>query len=153
MGVAGMPPLSFFGTIHDIPNMKIVVSCALLAAAILAWSAARADECTSQNAQALTHQGYAYLDQRRWNDARTSAGELALYVKNCNDPSVQLPSVVHSAYIGAVALHHLGDDTKASEAAQMGMTVLDMLHENGGYEDLYKALQPKFAALQAELKT
>jgi hypothetical protein len=143
----------FFGTSNDIGNMKIVLSCVLLVAAVLASTPARADECTSQNAQALTHQGYAYLDQQRWNDARTTAGELALYVKDCNDPSVQLPSVVHSAYIGAVALHHLGDDTKASEAAQMGLTVLDILHENGGYEDLYKTLKAKFAALQAELKT
>jgi hypothetical protein len=148
-----MPPLSFFGAIHDIRNMKTVLWLALLVCALLASTAARADECTSRNAQALTNQGYAYLDQQRWKDARTSAGELALYVKDCNDPSVQLPSAVHSAYIGAVALHHLGDDAKASEAAQMGMTVLDMLHENGGYEELYKTLKPKFAALQAELKT
>jgi hypothetical protein len=130
--------------------MKLLAISAALV--ILAASAVRADECTSQNAQALQQQGYAYLDAHRWNDARTAAGELALYIKNCSDPSVQFPATVHSAYIGAVALHHLGDDDKASEAAQMGMTVLNILHQGGGYDDLFRTLAPKFAALQAQLK-
>lgn len=122
-------------------------------AALIAPAIARADECNSSDAQTLARQGYAYLDQQRWADARNSAGQLALYAKNCNDPKVGFPSVVHSAYIGAMALHGLGEDAKASQAAQMGMTVLDMLHKDGGYEDLYGALAPKFAALESQLKT
>lgn len=115
--------------------------------------AVRADECNSSDAQILARQGYAFLDQQRWTDARQSAGQLALYAKNCNDPKVGFPSVVHSAYIGAMALHGLGEDAKASQAAQMGVTVLDMLHKEGGYEDLYNALAPKFSALESQLKT
>lgn len=122
-------------------------------ALLLVPQLARADECNSAGAQSLARQGYAYLDQQRWTDARNSAGQLALYAKNCDDPKVSLPSVVHSAYIGAAALHALGEDAKASQAAQMGVTVLDMLHQEGGYDSLYDALSPKFATLQAELKT
>jgi hypothetical protein len=127
----------------------------VLAAAVLLWvpAIARADDCTQQAADALTQRGYLYLDAHRWADAKTAAGELALYVQKCNDPSVQVPSAVQSAYIGAVALHHLGDDAKASEAVEMGFTVLNVLHQNGGYEALYRRLQPKFAALQSQLKT
>lgn len=128
--------------------------CVLFVTAVLTVPlAVRADECNSSDAQVLARQGYAFLDQQRWTDARQSAGQLALYAKNCNDPKVGFPSVVHSAYIGAMALHGLGEDAKASQAAQMGMTVLDMLHKEGGYEDLYNALAPKFSALESQLKT
>ena len=132
--------------------MKQILFTLFFAAALVAPLAARADSCNASDAQILARQGYAYLDQHRWSDARTSAGELALYAKNCDDPKVGYPSVVHSAYIGAVALHGLGDDAKASQAAQMGVTVLNALHNAGGYDDLYAALAPKFAALEATLK-
>jgi hypothetical protein len=132
--------------------MKSFVCSFLFAALLVAPLAARADSCNASDAQLLARQGYAYLDQHRWNDARTSAGELALYAKNCDDPKVGYPSVVHSAYIGAVALHGLGLDSRASEAAQMGVTVLNALHSQGGYDDLYASLAPKFAALEATLK-
>ena len=132
--------------------MKHLLVSVFVIVGLIAPALARADACNASDAQILARQGYAYLDQARWNDARTSAGELALYAKNCNDPKVGVPSVVHSAYIGAVALHHLGDDDKASQAAHMGMTVLDMLHQEGGYEDLYNALEPKFTALLSQLK-
>lgn len=130
-------------------NLFVFVVAAMLAVPL----AARADGCNSSDAQILARQGYAYLDQQRWSDARNSAAQLALYAKDCNDPKVGYPSVVHSAYIGARALHGLGEDDKAGQAVQLGMTVLDMLHKQGGYDDLYDALAPKFAALQSQLKT
>ncbi len=153
-----MPSLTFRFTRHDIQSMRTFLLqralCVLFVTAVLTVPlAVRADECNSSDAQVLARQGYAFLDQQRWTDARQSAGQLALYAKNCNDPKVGFPSVVHSAYIGAMALHGLGEDAKASQAAQMGMTVLDMLHKEGGYEDLYNALAPKFSALQSQLKT
>jgi hypothetical protein len=133
--------------------MRSIACQFVLALMLVAPLAARADtSCNASDAQVLARQGYAYLDQHRWNDARTSAGELALYAKNCDDPKVGYPSVVHSAYIGAVALHGLGFDSRASQAAQMGVTVLDALHSQGGYDDLYASLAPKFAALEATLK-
>ncbi|SRR5579872_4230062 len=132
--------------------MRQIVIAAVFAAIFCAPLAARAGTCNSSDAQVLARQGYAYLDQHRWADARMSAGELALYAKNCDDPKVGYPSVVHSAYIGAVALHGLGDDAKASQAAQMGVTVLNVLHGQGGYDALYAALAPKFATLEASLK-
>jgi hypothetical protein len=148
-----MPPLSFADQCHDILRMKLSIAAASAMILLLAATAARADQCNSSDAQILARQGYAYLDQQRWSDARTSAGELALYAKNCTDPAVGVPSVVHSAYIGAVALYHLGDNAKASQAAQLGLNVLTILHKQGGYEDLYNALAPKFAALQSQLKS
>lgn len=153
-----MLPLTFRFARHDIQRMRLFLLqralCVLFVAAVLMMPlVARADECNSSDAQLLARQGYAFLDQQRWTDARQSAGQLALYAKNCSDPKVGFPSVVHSAYIGAVALHGLGQDAKASQAAQMGMTVLDMLHKEGGYEDLYNALAPKFSVLESQLKT
>lgn len=132
--------------------MKAFVCSLVFAVLFVAPWAARADSCNASDAQILARQGYAYLDQHRWNDARTSAGELAIYAKNCDDPKVGYPSVVHSAYIGAVALHNLGFDSRASQAAQMGVEVLDALHSQGGYDSLYAALAPKFQTLEASLK-
>lgn len=132
--------------------MKYVIASFVMVFVLCAAATARADECTSAEAQVLARQGYAYLDKGDWPAARLSAGELAMYAKNCSDPKVGAPSAVHSAYIGAVALHEQGDDTKAFQAAQMGETLLEVLHKQGGFDDLYNALLPKFQALKLKLK-
>lgn len=124
---------------------------AVVLVATLAASAG-AQSCNASDAQSIANQGYAYLSAQRWSDARAAAGELALYARNCDDPKVGVPSVVHSAYIGAVALHELGDDARSAKAVQLGTAVLELLHKEGGYDSMYDALLPKFHALQVQLK-
>ncbi|MDQ6767722.1 MAG: hypothetical protein M3Z41_07930 [Candidatus Eremiobacteraeota bacterium] len=120
------------------------------------WAApniARADAaCDSVYAQNLARQGYSYLDQQRWSDAKMAAGQLAMYAKSCGDPKVGFPSVVHSAYIGTAALHAMGDDARAAQAFQMGMMVIDVLKKDRRYSSLVGAMEPKFAALGREIK-
>jgi len=130
------------------------LTCALTALCLSATPAiARADaSCDSQYAQGLARQGYAALDDHRYNDARSAAGELALYARGCDDPKIGYPSVVYSAYIGSAAFHGLGDDMKASQALQAGMVVLSLLKKDGGYDGLVSAMEPKFIALSHELK-
>jgi hypothetical protein len=146
-------PLRFAHKRHDIVCMKQLMACLLAAAALALAQTAYADECSAQLSQTLEQKGYTALDQQRWDDAKMAAGELVLSIQDCNNPEVQIPSTLHGAYIGAMALHHLGEDTKASEAAQNGLLLLDVLHNNGDYADLYKELRPKFAALLAEIRT
>lgn len=128
----------------------------LFALGLCLWAApvvARADSsCDSVYAQNLARQGYAYLDEHRWSDAKMAAGQLVLYAKNCNDPKVGYPSVIHSAYIGSAALHGLGDDTRAAQAVQMGLAVINVLRNDSQYASLVSAMEPKFAALARELK-
>ena len=126
----------------------------LLAACVLALPAlARADStCDTTYASGLARQGYTYLDAGRYQDARTAAGQLVLYAKNCNDPKVGYPSVVHGAYIGAAALHGLGDDARAARALQMGMMLLGILEKDSSYSSLVNAMEPKYSALSRELK-
>ena len=128
----------------------------LAALAICMWAAptiARADAtCDSTFAQNMARQGYQYLDAGRYQDARVAAGQLALYAKGCDDPKVGYPSVVYSAYIGSAAFHGMGDDARAEQALQAGMMVLGVLKKDGGYSNLVAAMEPKFAALQHELK-
>jgi len=115
--------------------------------------AARADSgCDSAYAQDLVRQGYRYLDGHNFNDARIAAGQLASYAKSCNDPKVQYPSVVYSAYIGSAALHGLGQDVRAARALQMGMVVLEALKSEGSYGGLYDAMEPKFSDLARHIK-
>ena len=83
----------------------------------LAPALASADECDSTYAQNMARQGYQYLSAQRWEDARVAAGQLALYARGCSDPKVGYPSIVYSAYIGSVALHGLGNDGAAAQAA------------------------------------
>ena len=118
----------------------------------LAPAIASADQCDSTYAQNMARQGYQYLSAQRWQDARVAAGQLALYARGCSDPKVGYPSVVYSAYIGSVALHGLGNDAEASQAAQAGMTVLGLLKKDGGYASLVSAMEPKFEDLARELK-
>jgi hypothetical protein len=128
--------------------------CALVALCLaIAPAIARADaSCDSGYAQTLARQGYAALDSHRYNDARSAAGELALYARGCDDPKIGYPSVVYSAYIGSAAFHGMGDDTRASQALQAGMVVLGLLKKDGGYDGLVSAMEPKFIALSHELK-
>jgi len=123
---------------------------------LMVWSGpvvARADgTCDNVYAQNLVRQGYAYLDQHRWQDARVAAGQLAMYARGCDDPKVGYPSVVYSAYIGGAAFHGLGDDARAEQALRAGMVVLGILKKDGGYPSLVDAMEPKFDSLARELK-
>jgi hypothetical protein len=114
---------------------------------------ARADAtCDNVFAQNLVRQGYSYLDEHRWQDARIAAGQLAMYAKGCDDPKVGYPSVVYSAYIGGAAFHGLGDDARAQQALGAGMVVIDILKKDGGYPSLVNAMEPKFQSLGRELR-
>jgi len=134
--------------------MHRLALCLLLVFAVWAGPAvARADStCDNIYAQNLVRQGYSYLDQHRWQDARVAAGQLAMYARGCDDPKVGYPSVVYSAYIGGSAFHGLGDDARAEQALQAGMVVLNILKKDGGYPSLIDAMEPKFDSLARELK-
>lgn len=125
---------------------------AVLAALVVTMLPAfgRAD-CTSSGAQAIARHGYEDLARQRFNQARLDAAALATYARSCPDAAVGYPSVVHSAYIGALALHGLGQDARAAKAVDMGMHMLQVLHAQGRFEDLYSALLPKFEDLRAHL--
>ena len=131
---------------------RLVLSAALMLAACLILPATARAGCDGQRAQTLAKQGYRYLDQQRWTDAKSTAGSLVLFSQDCDDSNVRIPAVLHSAYIGAVALHGLGDDAKAAEAVKAGMMLLDLLRRSGEYSSLYDAMQPRFVALQHQLK-
>ena len=128
-----------------------IIAAVLLALLTLMPHPARAS-CDAQHAQLLAKTGYRYLDQHRWSDAKTAAGDLVLLSQDCDDSDVRIPAVLHSAYIGSAALHGLGDDAKASEAVKAGLMLLDMLQKSGEYKSLYDAMEPRFIALQRELK-
>ncbi len=133
--------------------MKQLVLFVLIASALALPTMARADSsCDSTFASNLAREGWHYLDGQRWTEALTTADQLLLYARGCNDPKIGMPSVVYSAYIGSAALHGMGDDGRAAQAAQAGIIALDALHKNGGYDSLYDAMEPKFQALTRELK-
>lgn len=133
---------------------RSLISCFVLAAVVwmlpaLAHADATCDEVYAQN---LARQGYSYLDEHRWQDARVAAGQLAMYARGCDDPKVGYPSVVYSAYIGGSAFHGLGDDARAQQAVNAGMVVLNILKKDGGYPTLVNAMEPKFQSLGRELR-
>ncbi len=130
-------------------TLPVIVALGMLAAPAIARGDA---SCNAAAASDLAQQGYSALDAQRWQDARTAAGQLALYAKNCDDPKVGYPSVVYSAYIGSAAFHGLGNDQKAAQALQMGMIIINALKKEGGYANLVDAMEPKFASLAHELK-
>jgi hypothetical protein len=133
--------------------MKQLTLFVLIVSALAVRSIARADSsCDSTFASDLARQGYHYLDSQKWTDALTAANQLLLYAKGCNDAKVGMPSVVYSAYIGSAALHGMGDDTRAAQAAQAGMAALAVMHKSGDYGALYDAMEPKFEALTHEFK-
>ena len=127
------------------------IAAVLLVLLALMPQVARAS-CDAQHAQSLAKEGYRYLDQHRWSDAKTAAGDLVLLSQDCDDSDVRIPAVLHSAYIGSAALHGLGDDAKAAEAVKAGLMLLDMLQKSGEYKSLYDAMEPRFIVLQHDLK-
>lgn len=133
---------------------RSVCLCLVLAGVLwLAPALARADAtCDNVYAQNLVRQGYSYLDQHRWQDARAAAGQLAMYARGCDNPKVGYPTVVYSAYIGGAAFHGLGDDARAQQAVNAGMVVIDILKKDGGYGNLVNAMEPKFQSLGRELR-
>lgn len=132
--------------------MKYLASLTMLAFTLFWMSAAKADQCDASHAQDLAREGYHQLDLQRWSDAKDIAGALVLMSQQCDDVSVKVPAVVHSAYIGATALHGLGSDAKAAEAVKAGLLMLDILQKDGHYATLYDAMEPRFLSLQRKLK-
>ena len=113
---------------------------------------ARADAtCDATHAQDLARQGYSYLNSHRWQDAHSAAIQLEYYGKDCNNPKVGYPSLVHSTYILAAALHGLGDDVHAADAWRFGMNILSALKKDGWQASLYDAMRPRFIELQPRI--
>lgn len=132
---------------------RFFIACMVVVASLSVAVAARADSCDASRAQNLARQGYSDLNQRRWSEAKQTAGSLIMLGQDCDQADIRIPAVVHSAYIGSAALHGLGDDAKAAEGIKAGLMLLDVLQKSGEYKSLYDAMQPRFIALQRELKT
>lgn len=131
--------------------MKRYLFLAFALSVVLLPSIVRAD-CDNNSAVQFARQGYAALDGQRWADAKKDSVKLIMLAQSCDDMSVKVPSVVHSAYIGSAAMHGLGDDTHAVQGVNAGLMMLDAVRKAGGYQKLYDVMEPKFEALQRELR-